>query len=208
MKTLTPLLLLLTPLHAITVLSEADGDLSDSYTAPSEALLVSGLNNVNFTIGVTPENGGGNGAISGPADADFILFRLPVGASVTQMIVSTSEGGRHFFGAREGTSFPAPPGETLAFQNSLDANFIFGEGSDLVLQFLTDPDEDFIALFQETTDLSAFVSIDLFVIPEPSTPFLFTLSVIPALCRRNRLYPEKTILLIKTSKNSATLTLN
>jgi len=48
MKTLTPLLLLLTPLHAITVLSEADGDLSDSYTAPSEALLVSGLNNVNF----------------------------------------------------------------------------------------------------------------------------------------------------------------
>lgn len=172
------------PASAATVLTENDfGDFSDNHQVPTVFSLQPGVNTLSFVIGGGPVQGGG--ATNG-SDADIVLFQLPPASTLTSLLVSTSEGGRHFFAAEFGNQFSVRPADSDAFENSLDAQFVFGQGSELVLRFQEDPTENFVALFQETGATRDAVTIQATLVPEPSTGMLMIIGSLPFIRRRRK----------------------
>lgn len=167
-----------------TILSEAvDGDFSDDHLNPTNFPLEVGVNSLSLTIGGGPIDGGG--ATNG-SDADIVLFNLPAGGSISSILVTLSEGGAHFFGAEFGDAFTLEPASSTAFADSLDAQAIFSQGDDLVNTFLVDPTQDFVALFQETANPRNAVTVDVTVVPEPSSTLLTLGAIVIGLGRRRR----------------------
>jgi len=184
-----------------TILSEgstvfgAPGEFSDDFANPTPFALMIGSNILEFTIG-----GGGSlmGGATNGSDADILAFQLPTGATLTSIRAVTT-AGMHFFGAQFGSSFSfAPDADPNGqFVNALDGQRIFSAGSTFTEELTQDifnqadslgeVSQDFVALFQETAPGRASVTLEITVVPEPSSALLLLLGAF-SLLRRKRDY--------------------
>jgi len=119
---------------------------------------------------------------------------VPAGSQVTGILVTESEGGSHFFGAQFGDSFSQQPENSVSFQNSLAAFMTFsaspltsqfiGPGNFGGQRFATGPTSNFTGLFQETGTERSQVTLEVTLVPEPSSALLCFLGLAPLLRRR------------------------
>ncbi len=158
-------------------------ELSNDYQNPTAFPLMLGVNVLEFTIGGDASLTGG--ATNG-SDADIVAFQLPAGTFVSSILSVQPQRATHFFAAEFGDQFSFEPnGSTSSnFANSLDGILRFGGLFNELTRDFPNPDRNFVALFQETDGLRANVTLEITLVPEPTSSALCLLALLPLLKRR------------------------